>query len=388
MQEDEPDTQPANSALPQPTGPVHENIQKAFLFVPEDASEDDVQKALKERLATATRIDATKACMFCRKDFSAEESSHPSQDEKERAFTALLSHMTNAHSFFIPEQTYLMDKPGLLQYLADKIFISHMCIWCNTRSKVFSSTDAVQRHMHTKGHCRIAYASETDQLELSDFYDFSKSYPDAELHERKKAEREARKAAKAARSKGLASTAEKGEWHVVGAEGEAGEGEWEDDDVDMEDVSDSDSNGSDDSDLSDSDESDLSEAEGGVRLGDTEYELVLPSGTRVGHRTMKRYYNQRGLVGENGQQGSGLARKLLPAPRGRNQAPAPDDGANGQLTLSGRGGHHMVVRNRGEARNAKKLETTYADNRRAQRFNLAVGIHHNQQKHFRAQYLQ
>lgn len=48
------------------------------------------------------------------------------------------------------------------------------------------------------------------------------------------------------------------------------------------------------------------------------------------------------LIGENGQHGSGLARGLMPAPRGRNQASVPDDDANGQLTFSGYGGNHMI----------------------------------------------
>lgn len=366
-------SKPQPVALPQPTLPVHSNIKDAFLFVPEDASEAEVQNALKERLSAAQRIDASKVCMFCKKDFSA------SEGEEDGIKTHLLQHLSKVHSFFIPEQTYLVDKKGLLQYLADKIYIAHMCIWCNARSKAFSSTDAVQGHMHNKGHCRIAYNSEPDQLELGDFYDFSTSYPDAELYERKKAERAARRAAKAAR-KGLKTSGEKGEWQAEdAAAGE--EGEWEDEDVEMEEGTDSNSDS--DSDLSDSD---LSDQEGGVRLGDTDYELVLPSGTRIGHRTMRRYYNQRGMD-ENGIQGSDLARRLLPAPRGRKQTPAPDDGAGGELTLTDRGGNHMVVRNRGEARAAKKAQIVEGD-RQAQRFNLKVGITHNQQKHFRAQYLQ
>ena len=33
-----------------------------------------------------------------------------------------------------------------------------MCLWCNTRSKAFTSLESVQRHMVDKGHCRIRHS--------------------------------------------------------------------------------------------------------------------------------------------------------------------------------------------------------------------------------------
>lgn len=88
-----------------------------------------------------------------------------------------VAHMTRIHGLFIPEQSYLTDPEGLLTYLQAKIYENHECLWCH---KLKGSTDGVQTHMRDKGHCRIAFETEEEMIEVGQFYDFSSTYSDGE----------------------------------------------------------------------------------------------------------------------------------------------------------------------------------------------------------------
>ncbi len=145
-------------------------------------------------------------CVFC---------SHHSRDLERN-----LVHMTEKHSFFLPDADYLVDLEGMMTYLGEKVGQGLMCLYCNERSKHFQSLSAVQRHMEDKQHCRIKHDQDA-LLEYSRFYDFTASYPDAD-----------------------------------GGEG----GEEGEDAVELN------------------------------QIDDSGYELVLPSGARVGHRSLMRYY--------------------------------------------------------------------------------------------------
>ncbi|RWS28844.1 zinc finger protein 622-like protein [Leptotrombidium deliense] len=90
-----------------------------------------------------------------------------------------VQHMSNIHSFFIPDVEYLSDLEGLLTYLGEKVGIGYRCLWCGDSGKSFNSVIAAQRHMHDKGHCKVRYEPGESLLEYSDFYDYSTSYPDA-----------------------------------------------------------------------------------------------------------------------------------------------------------------------------------------------------------------
>lgn len=62
----------------------------------------------------------------------------------------------------------------MIKYLAEKINIGIMCIYCeNKQTKDFKSPQAVKNHMIDKGHCFM----NTDVLqEYSQYYDFSEKY--------------------------------------------------------------------------------------------------------------------------------------------------------------------------------------------------------------------
>lgn len=295
------------------------------LQVDEDATEEEIQAAVDAKVASSRRVDPTTSCIFCN------TTNFTNIDES-------LKHMSSQHSFFIPEREYLVDLVGLMKYLSDKICVGNICLYCNGKGRGFQTAEAVRKHMIDKAHCKIAYDQEEDKLELSDFFDFTSSYPDAG-------------------------------WEDVSDE-EGGRQEDDDDDAVTEDGSDED----------DKDDESTALPSSGVRYGDNEFELVLPSGAHLGHRSMRRYYNQSlrppGSVNNSGVSGRELAHRL-------QERKVMDP-----TLVENRGGHLVRARNRGEAREAKKHISTYRDMTRREQFKTQVGFKNNNQKHFRDPLLQ
>lgn len=133
---------------------------------------------------------------------------------------ANLKHMTETHSFFIPDVEYLTDLEGLIGYLDEKVGVGNVCLWCNDKGKSFYSTKSVQQHMMDKGHCKILHEGPALE-EYTDFYDYSSSYP---VNDEESAD--------------------------------------PDDDVEVE------------------------------NLNDEGFQMVLPSGSVIGHRALMKYYRQ------------------------------------------------------------------------------------------------
>ncbi|XP_038077035.1 LOW QUALITY PROTEIN: zinc finger protein 622-like [Patiria miniata] len=139
------------------------------------------------------------------------------------------NHMTQAHSFFLPNVEYICDLDGLLAYLGEKVGCGFMCLWCNERGRSFFSLDAVQRHMRDKGHCKLQYEGDII-YEYAEYYDFRQSYPD----------------------------------HTDPARQGETQGDSDDEEVD----------------------------DSALQVHQEGYELMLPSGARVGHRDLQRYFRQ------------------------------------------------------------------------------------------------
>ncbi|KAI2633377.1 C2H2 type zinc-finger-domain-containing protein [Xylaria nigripes] len=89
-------------------------------------------------------------------------------------------HMERIHSMFIPEKPYLVDLDGLITALQQRIQEYHECLYCGTLK---ATSAAVQTHMRDKGHCKIPFTTEEEQLMIGDFYDFRSTYSDAEESE-------------------------------------------------------------------------------------------------------------------------------------------------------------------------------------------------------------
>ncbi|KAK3062403.1 hypothetical protein LTS18_004123, partial [Coniosporium uncinatum] len=92
-------------------------------------------------------------------------------------FALNVHHMERHHSMFIPEKPYISDLEGLISYLHEKVTEGHVCLYCGKQKY---TTDGIQTHMRDTGHCKIAYTTEEEMLELGDFYDFRGSYSDEE----------------------------------------------------------------------------------------------------------------------------------------------------------------------------------------------------------------
>ncbi|KAJ2453037.1 pre-60S factor rei1 [Coemansia sp. RSA 2424] len=256
-------------------------------------TEEEVVKLLEKKKAAAPRLSPDSDCIFCL---------HQSD-----SFESNMEHMSLAHSLFVPDLEYVVDLRGLIKYLADKVSVANVCLYCNGRGRALQSLEAVRRHMLDKGHTKIAYETEIDILEISDFYDFSSTYPDAE----------------------------------------------EQDDADMQ--------------------LDLVKAGGrqsmpsASRLEEEDGELVLPSGTRIGHRSLQRYYKQT-IPSEQPEKESVVIHKML-----TNYANNPE--YNNQLIQCSRNRADLLARPNGQR--AWNDIVTFKENRTRQNFQTRVGVKAN-----------
>lgn len=108
-------------------------------------------------------VPTPKTCLFC----SYESPTAPLN----------VLHMERIHGMFIPEKQYLVDPEGLLAALQQRVFELNECLNCG---KIKANAFAVQTHMRDKGHCKIPYDTEEEQLEIGEFYDFRSTYSDAD----------------------------------------------------------------------------------------------------------------------------------------------------------------------------------------------------------------
>lgn len=304
----------------------------ASLAVDGEATEEEINRTIDEKIAAARARLSPSHCLFC---------SHQSAGLEDN-----LTHMSTIHSFFIPDAEYLVDLTGLITYLGEKIAVGNVCIYCNGKGREFRTLDAVRKHMVDKSHCKIAYDTEDERLEISDYYDFTSSYPNAQLKTKPPADQNE-------------------EWEDVDDD-EAGSG-GVDEIVDEE--------------TSESEDEDLPANQ--ITYGDSHLELVLPSGARIGHRSLKRYYAQsfpgvpRGGKAEDPNSGAALVRRLL---ADKNSALVPRKGGFGAY---GAGTDVIKAKNRGEAREAGRHVREFRDQRRREDFKTKIGFIHNHQKHYR-----
>ncbi|KAH3900564.1 Rei1p SCDLUD_003555 [Saccharomycodes ludwigii] len=157
-----------------------------------------------------------------------------------KTFENNLEHMFKSHGFYIPEQKYLIDKEGLVKYLGEKIGLGNLCLCCSYQGR---SIHAVRAHMLSKYHCKIPYENEDEKLEISEFYDFSSTYNDFNNATTEENDDEE-------------------EWEDVDSGEEEEEGEDNTEDISQE------------------------------YLYNDGYNLHLPTGIKVGHRSLQRYYKQ------------------------------------------------------------------------------------------------
>ncbi|KAH3670791.1 hypothetical protein OGAPHI_001307 [Ogataea philodendri] len=181
---------------------------------------DPEESIIKQKLENAVNIPL-EVCMFCNKE------SHTLDENVE--------HMYKYHGLYIPEAPYLIDKPGLIGYLSEKVGLGNVCLACQFQGR---NIESVRQHMIAKGHCKIPYDTIDEKLEISEFYNFESSYG--------------------------------------GEQAEGAADDWED----ISDDGNVDSN---------EEESELDDSEDLYTNG---YQLQLPNGQVAGHRSLMRYYRQ------------------------------------------------------------------------------------------------
>ncbi|KAN0120148.1 C2H2 type zinc-finger (2 copies) domain containing protein [Hyaloscypha variabilis] len=131
-------------------------------------AEDDKDSETTASSVTAQDNDApavvsVKRCLFCNFESPSVELN--------------TAHMERIHGMFIPERSYLVDVEGLIGALFEKIHHFHECLYCG---KLKPTVFGLQTHMRDKGHCKIPFDTEDEQLEIGEFYDFTSTYSDVE----------------------------------------------------------------------------------------------------------------------------------------------------------------------------------------------------------------
>lgn len=138
-----------------PTRPHHSDDN---LLSPQSTTTSTASKAATGDIS---REDALKQCLFC---------TNYATDLDEN-----MQHMKKIHSLFIPEQKYLADLEGLIAYLSSKVYDDYQCLYCN---RLKWSEEGITTHMRDTRHCKIAYETEEQQLEIGQYYDFRSTYSD------------------------------------------------------------------------------------------------------------------------------------------------------------------------------------------------------------------
>ncbi|KAF9888657.1 hypothetical protein FE257_008415 [Aspergillus nanangensis] len=287
-----------------------------------------------EEVADADGFSSAR-CLFC--------------NEQSASLQENTEHMFKSHGMFIPERDFLVDVEGLIHYLWRKINENSECLYCHA---IRNTPTGAQTHMRDKSHCMIAFESEDEQIEIGQYYDFRSTYSDDE--------------------DAMSTTSEIAEEGGVKVDGEEDEG-WETE-----------------TSASSVDEDEIPSRKEASTIYKTEYELHLPSGRSVGHRSLARYYRQnlhnyptaeereaRQLAIENGE-----IEEDEKKPKGRN--------LNRAVVSRGNGGYGMVGTTDSQKREALTSERKERTRAIRQELRYTARVHRaaNNQKHFRDPLLQ
>lgn len=166
-----------------------------------------------------------------------------------------IKHMFNRHGLYIPERSFLVDVEGLLEYLSEVISLDHECLVCGFEGK---NLESIRQHIISKGHCKIPYETKEEKLSVAEFYDFI-----GEDYDEKMASQNNNNITDGTPKKN------------VGFSDETTSQESEELTTDDE----TEGNG-----INDNYEL--------VHIDSSGVELTTPTGSRIGHRTMQRYYRQ------------------------------------------------------------------------------------------------
>ncbi|AMD19916.1 HCL235Cp [Eremothecium sinecaudum] len=155
-----------------------------------------------------------------------------------------LTHMLKAHGLYIPERKYLRDIKGLVHLIVTNVVIKKRCMCCSFKG---SSLESIRAHMKSKSHCRIPYETKEEREALARFYEFNQT----------DGEEDSPSSEKSVDMEGAKPVDEESPNDPLNAPGEGTNSNY-----------------------------------AVVEIDESGVELTLPTGARVGHRSMQRYYRQ------------------------------------------------------------------------------------------------
>ncbi|KAJ5083280.1 Cytoplasmic 60S subunit biogenesis factor REI1 [Penicillium angulare] len=323
--------EPVGTSGGQDVSDVTDGLKAATIAEDEEEGDDEVMKD------NTTEFNSSR-CLFCRIESSDIE--------------ANVEHMSKSHGMFIPERDYLVNMEGLIQYLYRKITENHECLYCHA---IRNNADGARTHMRDKGHCMIAFEAEEEQIEIGQYYDFRSTYSDDEEDEEEDQDEDE-------------AMADAGGVKIRGENGE--DDGWETESSVA------------------SGDGDIDSRRKAPLVYQDDYELHLPSGKSVGHRSLAKYYRQnlhsyptaderatRQLAIENGE----IEEEK---PRARNEKRALISRGSGGVGLIGATDEQKQAALTSERRD--RTRTQRHENRYLARIQRA----NNSQKHFRDPLLQ
>jgi hypothetical protein len=246
-------------------------------------------------------------------------------------------YMWRKNNFSVPSAALLKDPLGLFSYLQEKVVRYHTCISCN---RTFYSLEAVRGHMKDKSHRKTGTKGNDGTQELAEFYGASPTSARTKVANKKR---------KPKQDSPTAVTDLTDDGGVTDPTDDGGVSKDEDD---VGEVTDEDAEDDDGTVATESTALDLLGNHNRVKRSahvDDTGELVLGNGTRLGHRSMKRYYNQQ--YSEAHMQRASLARAAsLQKLKGRVALREANKARNGMLVKA-----HMLAKG-----NSKALASQYA----------------------------
>ncbi|KAG5418423.1 REH1 [Candida metapsilosis] len=159
-----------------------------------------------------------------------------------------IKHMYKHHGLYIPERSFLVDVKGLLGYLGDAVS-RYECLVCGFHGKNLVS---IRQHLHSKGHCKLPYETKAEREQVAQYYDFIDETVQSETRHHSRDEKH----------------------------------------VGFEEPPSSDSSVTINEPVPDTEQSGINDNYTVVNIDSTGVELTTPVGSRIGHRSMHRYYRQ------------------------------------------------------------------------------------------------
>lgn len=98
------------------TNNTNDNMQNDSESIKEEDIKGGEDKA-EEKVEIATTLDNLRICLFCNKESDGIKKN--------------LDHMMLAHSFFIPDVDCIINLKGLLGYIAERIHLGFLCLYCS-----------------------------------------------------------------------------------------------------------------------------------------------------------------------------------------------------------------------------------------------------------------